>query len=145
MTKGQFDAMEKRFGIRLPNAYRNLVMSTPPELLALLKVSDETYDESQSQIYRDIGLIRSTNDWVRDADGDFTFDENSSRRRWPKKYFVIGGDVGGNLYCVLPQSTKVRVFHWQHDDTEFEPCGDSIEEFVKYLFDLYCRLALMDL
>ena len=148
MTNRQLNAIEKRFGIKLPTDYRQLVLAPPSGLVALLDItaSECNWHETQLPLFTDTSLIRDINEMVRDRNSDdFIFDESNLRRRWPKKYFVIGADVGGNLFCIVPNSKATKVFQWHHDDSEFEKCSDSVEQYIRHLFDLCRDLALMKL
>ncbi len=147
MNKRQLAVMEKKFGVKLPAAYRGLLLSPPRLLLMLLKWEDADNDESQTPLFRSPKLISGMNEWVRDPDDeDFVFDANNPRRRWPDKYFIIGGTCGGDYYCIKPSAKKkTEVFLWNHDGADFEKCADSFRDYVKHMFQFYAEVATWDL
>jgi hypothetical protein len=139
MTEKQLKAIEKKFGIKLPKSYRDLLLKPPPILLALLKWDDNDNEECQTPLFRTPKLISDLNEECHLAGAEnFEF-------RWPDKFFIIGGDCGGNYYCIKPKTKKTAVFEWQHDSNEFEKCAGSIREFVRHIFDFYAEVASWDL
>ena len=146
MTEKQLKSLEKKFGIRLPAEYRSLLLQPPELLLAVLAWDDQDNHESQTPLFRTSKLIAGINEEVRDPESeDFIFDDNNHRRKWPDKFFIIGGTAGGDYYCIKPQLKKTEVFLWHHDSTEFEKCAASIADFVKHIFAGYGERATWDL
>ena len=147
LTEKKIQSLEKRFAIKLPSPYRELLKSPPSYLVALLE-QDVKDDGCKSQItpYLDAKMIEGTNLMARDPDDpDFEFDPNDSERPWPQRYFIIGSDVGGNFFCITPDSGNDRVYLWEQGCTHFTKYSDDMKGFVKRLFRLYGELALMDM
>lgn len=144
MTENQLASIERRFGCKLPRGYRQLLVSIPGELLALLKWEDNEYKcEEQTCLYRTQRNLVAMNTLVRDSETDeFEFDPNNRDRPWPDRYFVIGGDVGGNFYCVNTQLNRDRVYFWNHGDTRFVRVCDGVPRFIKHLFREFAEVAV---
>lgn len=139
MTEKQLKAIEKKLAVKLPKSYRNLLLKPPRQLLALLEWDDNDNEEGQTPLFRTSKLISQLNQECHTPDSEyFEF-------ALPDEYFIIGGDCGGNYYCIKPKAKKTEVFFWHHDSCEFEKCSGSIREFVKYIFDFYAEVASWDL
>lgn len=119
----------------------------PGELLALLKWEDaDNQCDEQTCLYRTQRLLVEMNSLVRQSRSDkFEFDPNDRGRPWPDRYFVIGGDVGGNFYCINTQLDNDRIYFWHQGDTRFARVCDGAPRFVKHLFREFAEVAVMGL
>jgi hypothetical protein len=144
MTESELSALDKEFGIVLHEDYRKLMLDTPGELFAILDWHAKSESEAETMLFRDAELIRDLNEWVRDTDDDFEFDPNDQSVPWPADWFVIGGDCGGNFYCLDRTTDKPRIFEWQQGTTELDQVADSIPSYIRYIFGVYADLAASD-
>ncbi len=147
MTNKDVRAIEKKFGIKLPGTYCQLITNLPPYLEALLLRDAKDGCESQIPFFLDRGMVEWTNGLVRGDEDDvyFEFDPNDDERPWPDDYFVIGSDVGGNYYCLKPATKTDRVYFWEQGCTSFMKYSQNIAGMVKKQFKLYSDLTQMDL
>lgn len=139
MKLKDISAIEKTFGISLPSGYQALLLEMPKELQSLLSCEEEDTDKP---VFEDRKSIVETNKLVRDP--AFEFDAGNPKRCWPEKYFVIGGDIGGNLYCINRKLKRTAVYFWQHDSAEFQKCSKTLTEFVFQIFVYYGQFAVSD-
>lgn len=139
MTEAELQEIEKQFSAVLHTDYRKLVLDTPVKLIALLEAVAEENTEAETMLFRTVEYLAGTNEWVRDPDDNFEFNPNDDTVPWPKDWFVIGGDVGGNLYCVKTDSDmpSPSVYFWYQGTTELEIVSEDIAGFVRAIFETY--------
>ena len=145
MNEKQIKRLEKKYSIVFPAGYRQMLLNPPEYLVALLKY-DEKANPGQTPFFWDYRLIDGMNQMMRDPDDPeyFGFDPNDESKPWPRRYFIIGSDVGGNFYCIAPQSNKSRVYFWYQGDTAFSKFSDDMAGFVKRVFKTYGEVAAKD-
>ena len=145
MNETDIKSIEKQYSVTLPHGYREMLKSTPKIFDALLKC-DEEDNPGQTPFFTDAGMIIAMNQIMRDPDDPefFEFDPNDSSKPWPRKYLIIGSDVGGNFYCIAPATNKSRVYFWYQGDTAFSKFADDMAGFVKKIFKLYGEIDAMD-
>ncbi len=145
MNEKQIASIEKKCGVQLPAGYRQMLLSPPPLLAALLK-HDEKENPGQTPLFTHPGMIVECNQMVRDPDGEeyYEFDPNDPDKLWPDRYFIIGSDVGGNYYCIAPSTGKSRTYFLYQGDTSFTRFADDMHGFVKRIFRMYGEVAAMD-
>ena len=61
---------------------------------------------------------------------------------WPSKYFIVGGDWGGNYFCINTKLKYCPVFLWHHDSGEFEKIAKSFAAYIEYIFNYYAIQAI---
>jgi len=144
MKKGDLRTIEQRMKISLPADYKTLMLGIPKELTSVMKC--EQYDVDKP-LYESRATIVKSNEAVRKPsfESDFGFDARDPRSKWPAKYFIIGGDIGGNFYCIKLARKVNGVFFWHHDSAQFEQCSKSLVSFIEYVFKHYGDLAARDL
>lgn len=142
LTESDLNEMEQQFALVLPGSYKKLVLDPPEELVQLLDWSTRKDTESETMLFRSADTLAGTNEWVRDIEDDFQFDPNDDSVNWPKGWFAIGGDIGGNLYVILPPSDAV--YRWYQGTTELELIADNIPAYIRAIFGVYADLATMD-
>lgn len=145
MNESQINSIEKAFQVTLPSGYRQL-LKEPPRLLQAWLKAEEKENPGQSPVFLDAKMIIGINQMMRDPDDPdyFGFDPNDPDKPWPQRYLIIGSDVGGNFYCIAPQSDRSRVYFWYQGDTAFAKFAEDMPRFVKRLFKNYGEIAAMD-
>jgi hypothetical protein len=145
VNEKQVQSIEGAFDVQLPPGYRHLLLQ-PPRLLQAWVGAEEKDNPGQSPIFFDAKMIVGINQMMRDPDDPdyFGFDPNDPDVPWPKRYLIIGSDVGGNFYCIAPGSGRSRVYFWYQGNTAFSKFADDMPHFVKRLFRAYGEVAAMD-
>jgi hypothetical protein len=139
-------SIEKKFGVTLPAAYRRLLIDPPDLLEALVKQCAKEWP-GQCLFFLTKGEIVELNEIVRDPDEPYFqhYEEGGEDRPWNERYFVIGQDVGGNLFCIAPESGTCRVYHQLNGDfCRYTKFANDAAHFVKRLFKLFGEIAAMD-
>jgi hypothetical protein len=144
MTEDELKQVESQFSVKLPSDYRKLLLDMPAELVAMLEWHSSQDSEEETMLFRTEDCISNTNEWVRDADDDFEFDPNDATVPWPDDWFVIGGDVGGNLYCLKRNSDGATIYHWHQGTTDLEQIADGVAAYIRFIFGVYADLAASD-
>ena len=58
---------------------------------------------------------------------------------------IVGGDCGGNFYCIKPESGASVVYEWDHSGVcDLEVYSESIPQYVERWFKELGELAAMD-
>ncbi|MDB4766168.1 SMI1/KNR4 family protein [bacterium] len=145
MNNKQIDRLEKKYSLTFPSGYRHMLLAPPEHFFALLK-HDEKECPGQTPFFWDHRMIDEVNQMMCDPDHPeyFGFDPNDESKPWPSRYFIIGSDVGGNFYCIMPKSNTSRVYFWCQGDTTFSRFSDDMAGFVKRIFKSYGEVAAMD-
>jgi hypothetical protein len=110
--------IEEAIKLKLPQAYIDVVIDYPSELL-----------ESDAP---DFGLL---------DDPDEIINENISVREngyfgeaWPERYIIIGQNGCGDYYVTTPESTSFSVGFSDHEKMECRAYANDLKEFIaKYL------------
>lgn len=144
MNEKQVASIEKAFSISLPRGYRELLKDTPPLFQAWIQC-EEKLNPCQSPFFMDHRMVIDVNRMMRDPDhpNHFEFDPNDISKPWPQKYFIIGSDVGGNYFCIVPATKTSKVYFWEQGQTGFCKYADNIGGFVKRLFRDYGEVEAM--
>lgn len=137
MKKQDIAKIESCFDVSLIDDYKRLLIGFPEGLKKL--VSIEKHREFRP-VYADATTIIKVNKNVRKQSA-----ENVDVANWPKKFLVVGGDCGGNFYCLDTKSKTGLVKFWFHEDGEFERHAKSIEDFVVKTFTLGGEIAADEL
>ncbi|MEM1070983.1 MAG: SMI1/KNR4 family protein [Planctomycetota bacterium] len=145
MTENEVVEIESAFGCKLPHAYRHLLLEPPEMLVALMNAYALENSDLEVPFFVKAEAIAASNQEVRDPENGIVYDEEDESAMWPSEYFVIGGDCGGNMYCIQPASGVSTVFEWDHSGGDnFEKCADTMKEYVKLWFKELGVIAAMD-
>ncbi len=120
MTETQIKQIEKTFNCRLPAIYKRLLTVMPKPLKHLMSLERPGH----RAIFTDKDLIIKTNKSLRNAES----------LSWPEKYFIIGGDCGGNLLCLNLVSKRSCVYFWWHETDEFFLHAKDIPAFIRRIY-----------
>lgn len=137
MNSKDIAKIESCFDVSLDNDYKRLLIGFPETLKKLVSVEE---CQEFRPIYPDAKTIIKVNKEVRDPAR-----VNSHNPEWPKKYLVIGGNCGGNFYCLDTKSKTGAVRFWFHEDGDFEKHAKSIQEFVVKTFTSCGEIAADEL
>ena len=140
MTDEDLTRIEQTFGVQLPHGYRQLLKSPPNLLVALMDAFAKEETELETPIYLNADVIIAANEEVRDP--EMVFGPNDDL--WDGELFVIGGDCGGNRYCIKPNSGSSTVYEWDHTgDCELDVYGETIPRYVERWFAELGEVAAM--
>ncbi len=144
MTEEDIVRIEQTFAIRLPHGYRQLLKSPPRLLVALMKEFAKEHSDFEVPVYLKADLIIGQNQLVRDPEEGFVAGPQQSDI-WDDELLIIGGDCGGNFYCIKANSGSSTVYEWDHSGAcELEVYGESIPTYVERWFTELGELAAMD-
>lgn len=137
MTESELEEIETQFSVKLHQDYRTLVLEPPTELAELLDRVTSEHTEAETMLFRSVDYLAGTNEWVRDPDDDFEFDPNDDSVTWPEQWFVIGGDIGGNLYCLKTDADdpSPAVYYWEQGTTELTLASEDLAGYVRLIFE----------
>lgn len=142
MNKTQIKSIEKKCKVSLPEYYREFLRSPPSILEAILK-QEEKEAPGQASIFLDVSYIIDCNQMMRDPNHPehFEYGPSDDPEPWPDQYFIIGSDVGGNFYCIKPESGKSSVYFWYQGDNALKRCAKDLAAYVKQIFRLHADFA----
>jgi hypothetical protein len=121
--------IEQRLGVKLPPAYRALLLAYPRRLRdTKLDLRWKREPVSERQLYGDPGRVLAQNldvrkpgtPWVGEAGGP-----------WPAGMLVIGDDQCGNYWCLDLDAGGDAVWFYDHDVGGFERYAASLAEYVE--------------
>ena len=145
MNESDVSQLENTFGVRFPKGYRQLLLTPPNLLVALMKAFAEEQDDLSVPMVLNFDAIQALNEEARDSENGLVFDEENEDVPWPNEYFIIGADCGGNRYCIKPTSERSTVYEWDHSGGDnFEQVADSMTEYVEHWFKEIGEIAAMD-
>lgn len=132
MTNGSVRRLEREFKLLLPADYKKLLTSFPIPLMRLLSCEA---NPNARHVYQELTTIVSANQLMRKRQptDDFV---------WPEKYFIIGGDPGGNYYCLNLAASTSAIYYWFHETGEFSLYARSLASFIFKVFHDYARNTL---
>jgi SMI1 / KNR4 family (SUKH-1) len=130
MTESEIQRLESRLTIRLPDEYRDFLLSYPRQLVEAKKeLAWKRESPSERELINDANRLASLNDFIRLPDTPWTSDDGP----WPRHYFVIGDDECGNYWCLDVRTPTTAVWFYDHDAGEFQQEYDSLHEFADAL------------
>ena len=132
MSRSSAKQLEHEFNILLHADYRKLLASFPVPLMKLMSCEEEPTARS---VYNDIKTLMSENRFMRNH-------RPTSGFVWPGKYFIIGGDLGGNYYCLNAHATTSATYYLFHETGEFTLYARSLSSFIIKVFDEYAERSL---
>jgi hypothetical protein len=132
VSKSIVKLLEHEFKIRLHADYRKLHDSFPVPLMKLMSCEEEP---SARSVYNDLKTLVSENRLMRNRGPTNGFD-------WPDKYVIIGGDLGGNYYCLNVHGASSAVYYWFHETGEFSLYARSLASFILKVFQDYAESTL---
>jgi hypothetical protein len=92
-------------------------------------------EPSARSVYNDLKTLVSENRLMRNRGPTNGFD-------WPDKYVIIGGDLGGNYYCLNVHGASSAVYYWFHETGEFSLYARSLASFILKVFQDYAESTL---
>ena len=94
MTSEAFQRIEQKFGVSLPDWYRQRVLEYP-------------FSAPDDALYHDeASIVRANEELLRDGWYDFP---------WPREFFVIGDTGCGDSYFIVPSTPDKRIFIADHE------------------------------
>jgi hypothetical protein len=127
MTLTELDRIESALGVKLPEFYRQFMQDYPRWLLSkqpayLKPVTVWEFADNPERVI-------AFNQYVRaQPPGEFVDDAP-----WPDEYFVIGSEADQNWFTLHLASGTEAVHLYHHEDGEFHPVAQSLQEFTEYL------------
>ena len=144
MTDEDIAQIESAFAVCLPNGYRQLLKSPPTLLVALMDALAAEHSDFEVPIFLKADVIINQNREVRNPEFGFVAGPDEDDK-WDDELLIIGGDIGGNFYCVKPESDSSVVYEWDHSGAcDLEVYGESIPQYVERWFTELGELAAMD-
>ncbi len=107
LTQDEIDQIESTFSLKLPARYQRFLLQCD-------------FPEAGSDILLTSGELIATNHDVRSSED------------WNDRYFVIGSDGCGNLFCINVTDDSEAIWIWEHDPPEgFQIAFSHMEELFK--------------
>ena len=132
MNEQEVSELEGQYG-KLPEDYKMMIQEFPESLRSFYAHEDFNFNKG---IFDDVAVIKEVNDEVR----------KFKNTPWPPNYFVIGGDCGGNYYCIdLKKPKKTTVYFWCHEDDEFEKSAKDLASHIRDQFKQQAELTIDEL
>ncbi len=103
--------------------------------MPLIKLMSCEEDLTARSIYQDVKTLVAENRFMRNRRPTNGFD-------WPDKYFIIGGDLGGNYYCLNVDASTSAIYYWFHETGEFSLYARSLASFILKVFHDYAEFTL---
>jgi hypothetical protein len=127
VTESDLNRIEKRLGITLPKAYRELMRTRAEELKGLThQIRGETYRWFDELLYLGADEVIEVNLSERQPDAG----TEEAFPKWSKSFFLIGTNGAGDYYCLrLKGDRKVWMIGSDCGDVPSEIYG-SLAEFV---------------
>jgi len=111
LDNNDLNNIEQMLGLKLPQAYREILLSYPFDIDANI------YDRD---LYQSAASVIEQNQMYRKS-GFFG-------QKWPAHYLVIGSDAFGNLHFLDLTQPKCLVFFADHEDTAYSDTIEAEEE-----------------
>ncbi|VTR95742.1 : SMI1_KNR4 [Gemmata massiliana] len=108
MIESDITRIEQELSVRLPAPYRQFLLDEADNVARLKETSDRII-----RLYTTAEKIIAENVDLR-ADPDLQ-PTNGDQDPWPLKYLIIGGDGGGDYWCVDLSSTEDIVWQFDHE------------------------------
>lgn len=142
MNKTQLKSIEKKCKVALPEWYREFLLS-PPSILEAVLNQEEKEGPGQSSIFLNHEDIINCNQMMRDTSHPehFEFGPSDDPEPWPDQYFIVGSDIGGNFYCIKPESGKSSVHFWYQGNNALERYTKDFAAYVKKIFKDHAQFA----
>lgn len=123
------ELIEDRLGVKLPNAYRKLLIDYPQSLHdTKLDLGWKQEPISERELYGDAERIICANVDQRRLSTQWFSDDIEP---WPDHMLVIGDDQCGNYWCLDLRDSDDRVVFYDHDAGGFQDDSDSLAEYVE--------------
>lgn len=134
MTPEDLVAIETRLNIALPRHYREFMLDYPDVLKEARLDSGGGKQESPEDSYllNSADAVIEANEWLHEP-GLMMLD--SETEPWDDNYFVIGKDVGGNMWCVKRGNRSKSVWFYDHEEGWYSRQSKSLSDYAQYTLD----------
>lgn len=130
MTAKDLATIESELNLVLPKHYREFMLNYPAAVSeARLDLGDEQRSPEESYFLNHANLVIEANKRVREPGLMMV---NAETEPWPDKYFVIGNDGSGNLWCILKGNRSQSVWYFDHEEGWFGRQSKSLQEYTEY-------------
>src|SRR5437016_6227956 len=116
MTQSDVARIEAELGINLPVHYREFILGYPQSLREA-KFAYNQEPASASFLFDDPQLVIDLNRGMREP-GLLVLDSETAP--WPDEYLIIGGDGGGNYWCIKLGVRSKGVWFFEHEEGVIE-------------------------